>query len=103
MIGNLQHVTPDPRVTAGQIETLLKQHFHQPRFFDLYWKLVRAGFCDVSLGARTTNSLSQSQPQGAHVVIPILSHLYFHQLDRSIQDLLNMFPGTAGYVRYGPD
>ena len=62
------------------LESLLKKHFNDQQFIDLYWKMVRAGYVEFN----TIKKTQKGTPQGS-IISPILSNLYLHELDCFIE------------------
>lgn len=62
------------------LESLLKKHFRDQQFIDLYWKMVRAGYVEFN----TFKQTSMGTPQGS-IISPILSNVYLHELDMFIE------------------
>ena len=62
------------------LESLLKKHFNDQQFLDLYWKMVRAGYVEYN----TLNKSYSGTPQGS-IISPILSNLYLNELDTFIE------------------
>lgn len=62
------------------LESLLKKHFNDQQFIDLYWKMVRAGYVEFNI----INKTQKGTPQGS-IISPILSNLYLHELDCFIE------------------
>lgn len=65
------------------LEKLLRKHFNDQRFIDLYWKMVRAGY--VEFGNKSSSVIGV--PQGG-IASPILSNLILNELDRYIEQIL---------------
>lgn len=63
------------------LESLLKNHFNDQRFLDLYWKMVKAGY--IENGKKKISD--KGTPQGS-MRSPILSNLYLHELDIFIEN-----------------
>lgn len=62
------------------LEKLLREHFDDQQFIDLYWKLVRAGYVEFN----TMIESKKGVPQGS-IISPILSNLYLHELDKFLE------------------
>lgn len=59
---------------------LLKRHFAEKRLFNLYWKLVKAGYIEFTGKKQTYVAADVGVPQGG-IVSPLLSNLFLHELD----------------------
>jgi len=69
---------------------LLRRKIKDERFLNLVWKLLRAGYFDMS--RQRQNSLAGT-PQGG-VVSPILMNVYLHELDIKVEELRQQY--TSG-------
>lgn len=66
------------------LEKLLKRHFNDQRFIDIYWKMVRVGY--VEFGKKKSSVIGV--PQGG-IASPILSNLVLHELDNFVESLMD--------------
>jgi len=69
------------------LENLLKDHFDDQRFFNLYWKFVKAGYIEWDCSKVKYVNTELGVPQGG-VISPILSNLMLHNLDKYVEDLI---------------
>jgi len=67
------------------LEERLKEHFHDPLLFDLYWKLAKAGYAQWDVNKKRWNFITERYgvPQGG-ILSPLLSNLFLHKLDEFI-------------------
>lgn len=63
---------------------LLEKHFSETRLFNLYWKLVKAGYIEWDNKKRKSVASNLGVPQGG-IISPILSNLYLHELDEFLK------------------
>nr|ATI20252.1 group II intron reverse transcriptase/maturase [Juglanconis oblonga] len=68
------------------LESLLKNHFKEDRFFHLYWKFAKAGYIDWDGSKKRYVAPDTGVPQGG-IISPILSNLVLHELDIYIEEL----------------
>lgn len=66
------------------LEKLLKKHFDETRLFNLYWKIVKAGYISWDNKKQTFVASDVGVPQGS-IISPILSNLVLHELDELIE------------------
>ena len=59
---------------------MLEKHFRERRLFNLYWKLVKAGYVEFDKKKRKFIASDVGVPQGG-IVSPLLSNLVLHELD----------------------
>lgn len=65
------------------LEKLLKVHFKEARFINLFWKFVKAGYIDWDKDKVNWINSEVGVPQGG-IISPILSNLILDELDRYI-------------------
>lgn len=65
---------------------LMSRHFREKRLFNLYWKLVRAGYIEFNSKRRVFVASDVGVPQGG-IVSPLLSNLMLHELDIYMEKL----------------
>jgi group II intron reverse transcriptase/maturase len=70
-------------IDHSTLVSLLRRKIKDERFLNLIWKLLRAGYLDLS-GERK-DSLAGT-PQGG-LVSPILANIYLHELDEKVEEL----------------
>lgn len=82
------------------LESLLKKHFNETRFFNLYWKLVKAGYVEWDTNKIKLISTDVGVPQGS-IIGPILSNLVLHELDLYVEELMKKLEDKRkGIVAY---
>lgn len=82
------------------LSKILTSKIDDKRFIDLYWKLVSAGYVELSPRSHTTASISKRSkqiqkspigvPQGG-VVSPILSNIYLHAFDEFMEKQIEKY------------
>lgn len=73
----------DHHLLAG----LLAKHFQEQRLFNLYWKMVKAGYVEWDKGRRILHAADCGVPQGG-IISPLLSNLVLHELDVYMEQLI---------------
>lgn len=69
------------------LEDQLKMHFDDKRFFNLYWKFVKAGYVEWDKKSVKYVNTDMGVPQGG-IISPILSNLMLHKLDKYAESLI---------------
>lgn len=72
---------------------ILRKHIKDQRFFDLLWKLFRAGYIDEGIRYNTYTGV----PQGG-VVSPILSNIYLNEFDNFVMSLIERYSSKEGLI-----
>lgn len=65
---------------------ILEKNIKDQRFFDLLWKLFRAGYIDEGVKYNTFSGV----PQGG-IVSPILSNIYLNEFDSFVMNLIEEY------------
>lgn len=68
----------------------LGKHFNETRFFNLYWKFVKAGYIEWDNKRKKSVVSDLGVPQGS-IISPILSNLYLHELDMILKKKIEQF------------
>lgn len=76
------------------LESLLKNHFNDTRLFNLYWKLVKAGYMEWDSSKIKFVASDVGVPQGS-IVSPVLSNLILHELDKYVEDLIEKYKNDS--------
>ncbi len=76
-----------PTIDHHLLETLLKKHFKEIRFFNLYWKMVKAGYLEWDTNKIKMVATDLGVPQGS-IISPILSNLVLHELDMLVESII---------------
>lgn len=71
---------------------ILEKNIKDQRFFDLLWKLFRAGYIDEGVKYNTFSGV----PQGG-IVSPILSNIYLNEFDSFVMNLIEEY-STKKYI-----
>lgn len=69
------------------LANLLKNHFREVRFMNLYWKVVKAGYVDWEKDRKAIVYSDTGTPQGS-IISPILSNLILHELDLFVNGII---------------
>lgn len=77
-----------PTINHYLLETLLKRHFNEVRFFNLYWKMVNAGYMEWDTKKLKFIASDVGVPQGS-IISPTLSNLVLHELDEYVIKIIN--------------
>ncbi len=70
-------------IDHGVLVSLLRKKIRDERFFNLIWKLLRAGYFDMQEARQ--ESLAGT-PQGG-LASPILANVYLHELDEKVEEI----------------
>ena len=68
-----------------ELERLLSKRIKDPKFFHLYWKLVKAGYVEWNTKEKQWVDALEGVPQGG-IVSPIMSNIMLHELDVFVND-----------------
>jgi group II intron reverse transcriptase/maturase len=69
------------------LKNLLKEHFSETRWINLYWKLVKAGYVEWDNSKKNYINALEGVPQGG-IVSPILSNLILNELDKFLHSMI---------------
>lgn len=80
--GDIDNFFPD--IDHHILEGLLKEHFNEARFINLFWKFARAGYVEWDENKVTFVNSDLGVPQGS-IISPVLSNLVLHRLDKFME------------------
>lgn len=72
---------------------ILEKKIRDQRFFDLLWKLFRAGYIDDGVKYNTYTGV----PQGG-VISPVLSNIYLHEFDLFVETLIVKYSSGKDFI-----